>query len=691
MKKHIKNKLFIIILLAFFITLAISFSSSSNAAYQNQNNIKMVIGEKYKIPNVSDIVSWSSSKSGVASVDKNGEITAIVANSSKVEITGFHSNGTKETFYVTVTTTPFSDTTSYTVSQNNNRNIWLSGNFENENFKIANTSIAEITYEGNNYIVIKGKMAGKTKLIATTETGTYQVDIIVENTFLFNKSTYIISRGDYEHLYLPSSFENYDWKITNPEIAELQLYSSSSMSARKVVGKKVGKTEVIVTNEYGQKAKATIQVTSEPFKFDNNDLSIDLEGYNYYNYLSLPSEYNVEECTYYFENASIATVSEAYNNTFYIKGLKNGDTNFVVKNKYGETAKAKIHIYTIPKNIVKLNQTEYTVYIGSTVKINCQTPPANYNCNLRYEITYYNNSGISISKTGVITPKKEGTYYVSVYCENTYVGECTIYVKAPYFSKKSYNVYRNKSIALSVVGKKAAIKFTSSNTSIATVDSNGNVRGKKAGTATITANINGYKFNTKIIVSNPKFTKSSITMYLNKKENLKIIGGTGKIKWKSSNPKIVKVSSTGKITGLKTGGATISATISGKTYKCKVKVKANTKSYKVTTDSSYYNYGNPVCKLSKVSLSGKTLIADVWIINPRMFTAKKFDYINFWIYDLNGKVIAYKRFKNVSLKIKPYSSKKIKLKFTGSSIKNKKAILNNGIYVYYNYIYTYNY
>ena len=50
------------------------------------------------------------------------------------------------------------------------------------------------------------------------------------------------------------------------------------------------------------------------------------------------------------------------------------------------------------------------------------------------------------------------------------------------------------------------------------------------------------------------------------------ISATGKVKFKSSNKKIAKVTGKGKIKALKKGKATITATIGKKSFKCKVTV-----------------------------------------------------------------------------------------------------------------------
>ena len=85
------------------------------------------------------------------------------------------------------------------------------------------------------------------------------------------------------------------------------------------------------------------------------------------------------------------------------------------------------------------------------------------------------------------------------------------------------------------------------------------------------------------------------------------------------------------------------------------------------------------------------MVLDVWVMNARNFSAVKFDRLTFNVYDNNGKVIAKKKFTNIRLGLKPWKSKKIQLKFSGSSLKQKNAILNKGIDYDYTYLYTYAY
>lgn len=66
--------------------------------------------------------------------------------------------------------------------------------------------------------------------------------------------------------------------------------------------------------------------------------------------------------------------------------------------------------------------------------------------------------------------------------------------------------------------------------------------------------------------------KYSMTMVKGTSYTLKVNNAVGKVKWATSDSSIAKVSSTGKVTAVKKGSATIFATASGFTFKCKVKV-----------------------------------------------------------------------------------------------------------------------
>ena len=332
-----KNKLLKIVILTFFVLLCVSFNSSSKATYREGSNIKMSIGEKYTIQTSNNVVKWESSTSGIASVDSKGVITAVVANSNPVTITGTHSDGTTETYFVKVLAKPF-DSDTYTLNQNKTSYIYYKAGYDKYSFSIEDQSIASISSSTGSSAytqIITGKKPGTTNLIVTTETGVYKTKIIVKSTYYFSESEYNIERGSTKTLSLPKGFSNYEWSIDNTEVASLELYNSSSMESRNVIAKKPGTATITVMNEYKQIAKVKINVKATAFNLNYEELNV-INGENQMLYIT-SNVYNLNECTYYFEDKSIATVDKTYSNYLYIKGIKNGDTTFYITNKYKET------------------------------------------------------------------------------------------------------------------------------------------------------------------------------------------------------------------------------------------------------------------------------------------------------------------------------------------------------------------
>lgn len=81
-----------------------------------------------------------------------------------------------------------------------------------------------------------------------------------------------------------------------------------------------------------------------------------------------------------------------------------------------------------------------------------------------------------------------------------------------------------------------------------------------------------------------KLNKTSTTMYVGGSETLKINGTALKPTWKSSDTKVVQVSKNGKVTAKKTGKATVTATLGGKKFSCKITVKKMAVSNKMKAD-----------------------------------------------------------------------------------------------------------
>jgi hypothetical protein len=74
-----------------------------------------------------------------------------------------------------------------------------------------------------------------------------------------------------------------------------------------------------------------------------------------------------------------------------------------------------------------------------------------------------------------------------------------------------------------------------------------------------------------------KISQTKLSLTVGKSKTLKIQNTTKAATWSSNNKKVAKVTKSGKVTAVSTGTATITATVSKKTYSCKVTVKPDYK------------------------------------------------------------------------------------------------------------------
>lgn len=192
-------------------------------------------------------------------------------------------------------------------------------------------------------------------------------------------------------------------------------------------------------------------------------------------------------------------------------------------------------------------------------------------------------STISVTLSGDNYPFLEQDFYVNGEVEDVRVNRST------------YTFYRtNKSGSLKLSAKvtpynakNRKITWKSSNTKVATVDSNGKVTMKSKGTAKITAtSVDSPRVSdsctVKVVqrVTGMKLNKNNISLKKKKiyklKANCSPSNASNKsVTWKSYNTRVAKVDKNGKVTGVKKGTTTVRATAkdgSKKYANCKVKV-----------------------------------------------------------------------------------------------------------------------
>jgi len=242
---------------------------------------------------------------------------------------------------------------------------------------------------------------------------------------------------------------------------------------------------------------------------------------------------------------------------------------------------------------LQLKEKNITMQVGETRKLNVVLTPSNANAkSLRWEsysdyLRVYSNGNVTALKNGngmvnVSYPSSNG-YYIGASCNVTVtsVPVTGVTIKTP-----KTTIKKGETITLSAVVQPAGssdptISWSSSDTSVAFVDRNGNVTGMGGGKAVITAvSGNGKKSTVTITVQSPvtgfEITESSIDLAVNNSYtlNYRIIPGDAnnqKITW-SSNKKSVATVKNGVVTAVGKGKAVITGKTADGGYSAQVTV-----------------------------------------------------------------------------------------------------------------------
>ena len=138
--------------------------------------------------------------------------------------------------------------------------------------------------------------------------------------------------------------------------------------------------------------------------------------------------------------------------------------------------------------------------------------------------------------------------------------------------KKTISMYIKYKSTVTIEGK-SKCTYSTNNKKVAVVSTRGVITAKKAGTAVITIKATGVVVRLTVKVKNPTLNKSKLSLKKGKTFTVKVKGGSGRVTFKSSNKKVVTVSTKGKLKAIKRGTATITVTVCGIKLKCKVTVK----------------------------------------------------------------------------------------------------------------------
>ena len=557
---------------------------------------------------------WESSAPAIASVDKNGVVTAksngTAIISCKTEIGGYKASCT-----VKVTTKPESVKLSYSsydiyTTQVKKLEALIQPETTSDKsvtWSSSNTKVAVVDKNGN----VTGVGAGTAVITAKTNVGgltaTCTINVTKKTevqsiTLKFNgdpitsKTLYTngVSTATFTYSVLPTNatFKDITWSSTNPAVATVDpLGNVKAISAGKTVIRCTSDDNPMVVGS----CTVTVKVKETGIKLDKSSFEVYETKSKTLKATVSPVDATNKNVTWTSSNTSVATVDKDGK----VTGKKAGTAYISATTANGKyTAKAKVTVLKmIYTEKVVLNKTTLTLNDGATFDLNATVLPENA-ITKTVKWSSSDKKIVKVDSYGEVTAVAPGTAYI--YCTTTDNGttaKCKVTVKAVKptsvsLSVKTLTLDYNKTYQLTakVLPTNASdktVKWTSSNPKVVSVTSAGKVKALKAGeSAVITVTTNSGKCTAKVTVKvNPipvsKITlnKTSATMTkgdtLTLKATIAPSNATNKtLKWSSSDTNIVKVSSSGKVTAIKNGTATITCkSADGKKVTCKITVK----------------------------------------------------------------------------------------------------------------------
>ena len=501
--------------------------------------------------------------------------------------------------------------------------------------------------------VVKFQNTGNAYII--DETGNVRLDedssgIVDRDGVLINPGAISINReptGKYYELTITSNTKDYKVTCSDESVLDVKKDKNGKILVENnkifVRGKELGKATILVETSKEKRAMSYVTVHQEPTSIELTASGHILDISSAIKSLQIkptiyPSTANYKTgIKWTSSNNDIAVVDE----NGFVTGISNGDVTITATTENGKTATWNVTVISTPLSI-GLDKENVTLDISTnkTYQFKATIYPSTANTDIGLTWSSSDNSVATVNKDGVVTGVKNGTTVITVVTENQKATSASVTVQtSPVsisispssatidLSAENKSVQLKATISPNTTNIKDKITWTSTNNNIATVDSNGLVRGYANGTVTITATTaNGKSTKATITVQT---SPTSITLstnkivlekYTNKNYQLKaIVRPTNanvytNVSWTSSNNGIVTVNGNGYVTAIGTGTATITATTgNGLSAKCTVVVENKVQRITASPNSAAIKVGDTFT--SKITCSPSDTTEQIVCVN----------------------------------------------------------------------------
>ena len=481
-------------------------------------------------------------------------------------------------------------------------------NAENKSIIWSSNNEAVATVDANGTVIAKragtavitatstnGKSAGCTVTVEKKQIPVTEVRLSESTVGIVEGSTYKLTAT-----VLPENTtdsKNVSWSSNNEAVATVDANGN-------VTAKRAGTAVITATSTNGKSAGCTVTVEKKQIPVTEVRLSEStvgiVEGSTYKLTATVLPENTTDSknVSWSSNNEAVATVDANGN----VTAKRAGTAVITATSTNGKTAGCTVTVSKkeIPITEVRLNKSTETLTEGETTTLTATVLPENTTDSKSVSWRSSNSEVATVDAKGTVTAKRAGTAVITATSTNGKTAGCTVTV-----SKKEIPIIEislDKSSATLTEGETTTIvatvlpenttdsksvSWSSSNSEVATVDANGTVTAKRAGTAVITAtSTNGKTAGCTVTVSKKEIPITEIS--LDKSSATLTEGETttltatvlpenttyGKsVKWSSSNVAVATVDLMGKVTAKRAGTAIITATSeNGKTASCTVTV-----------------------------------------------------------------------------------------------------------------------
>ena len=628
----------------------------------DQKKVTLNVGQKLTLKatvspdNASDkSLKWKTSDKKVATVSSSGKVTAVGVGTAKITATAKDGSGKKATCTVTViqpVTSIVLDQTEATLKVGESLILTETVSPEdatNQTLNWSSSDAAVATVDDEGKVTAVGVGGVKITAAATDGSGVEavcEIEVIPANipvtSVKLNNTKVTLNIGGKVTLKATVSPDDatnksVKWKTSNKKVATVT--SSGKVTA---VGVGTAKITATAKDGSGKKATCTITVIQPVTSVELDQAEVTLKVGESVALIAdvSPDDATIQTLNWSSSDAAIATVDADGN----VTAVGVGSVKITAAATDGSGVEAVCEIEVIPANIpvtsVKLNNTKVTLNIGGKVTLKATVSPDDAtNKSVKWKTS--NKKVATVTSSGKVTAVGVGTAKITATAKDGSgkKATCTITVIQPVTSveldQAEVTLKVGESVALiaDVSPDDATIQtlnWSSSDAAIATVDADGNVTAVGVGTAKITATAtDGSKkadfcdievIPATIPVKSVKLNKTEATLSIGGKVTLKATvspdDATNKsVKWKTSDKNVATVSSSGKVTAVGLGTATITATArdgSGKKATCTITVINPVTSITLNKTKSTLSVGGKTTLKATVSPDDATNPAVKW-------------------------------------------------------------------------------